>query len=160
MDNLSPNMESPGLGPAKSLEGFLELYLVKKAPFQLPAGLKEFIVKAAPWLSLLGLIIGLPIILTAFGISALSFNILGNYGGFYGAGFSFYPYLILTGVIVVLEAIAIPGLFKRSLSAWRFIFYASLLQIVSGLVSGHILNALITGLISLYFLFQVKEYYK
>jgi len=141
---------------AKSLEVFLEEYLVRKAPFALPAGIKEFIVKVAPYLAMLGIIFALPLILLALGFD----NFMYTFGGVaYRAGW-YYPTLILTAVIIVLEIMAIPGLLKRSLKSWRFVFYATLVQFVSNLLGGSIVGALVGGLISLYILFQVKSYYK
>ena len=134
----------------------MEEYLVRKAPFTLPTGLKEFIVKIAPWLSILGIILASPIILVLLGVGGFLYS-LGVYA--YHGGW-FYPMLIVSAGIIALEAAAIPGLFKRSRKAWRLVFYAVILQLVYNLLSGGIIGALVAGLISLYVLFQVKEYYK
>ena len=157
---MDPNNATPPAPPAgssaKALEGILEEYLVRKAPFALPTGLKEFIVKVAPYIAVLGIILALPLILLALGLS----NFIYSFGSYaYRAGW-YYPTLILTAATIVLEAMAIPGLFKRSLKAWRLVFYATLAQLVNSLISGGILGALVGALISLYILFQVKSYYK
>ena len=39
----------------------LDEYLVKKAPFALPDGVKEFIVRFGPWISLVLLVLSLPV---------------------------------------------------------------------------------------------------
>ena len=140
------------------LEDTLEVYLVDKAPFQLPANIKELIVKFAPWISLIMLIITLPAILLAFGLGALvaPFAFLGGVQ----AGVSFGVGMIFGLVMLVLEALAIPGLFGRKKSAWNLLFYASLLGAIQNVLSFNLGGLVIGTLISLYFLFQVKSYYK
>jgi hypothetical protein len=55
--------------------------------------------------------------------------------------------------------LALPGLFKRKMSAWKLIFYSQLIGITFSLLSGSILGALIGGLIGLYILFQIRPLY-
>ena len=140
------------------LEETLEVYLVDKAPFQLPENIKELIVKFAPWISLILLVITLPAILLAFGLGALvaPFAFLGGVQ----AGVSFGFGMVFGAVVLVLEALAIPGLFGRKRSAWNLMFYASLLGAVQNVLSFNLGGLVIGTLISLYFLFQVKSYYK
>lgn len=140
------------------LEETLEVYLVDKAPFQLPENIKELIVKFAPWISLILLVVTLPAILLAFGLGALvaPFAFLGGVQ----AGVSFGFGMIFGAVVLVLEALAIPGLFKRKRSAWNLMFYAFLLGAVQNVLSFNLGGLVIGTLISLYFLFQVKDYYK
>ena len=66
----------------------------------------------------------------------------------------------LLAVAVILEAMAIPGLMARTMQGWRYMFYAQLVSLVSTLVTGNILGVIISGVIGLYILFQVKEMYK
>jgi ATP-dependent protease HslVU (ClpYQ) peptidase subunit len=93
------------------LEEFLQLYLVKKAP-ALPENAKEFIVKIAPWLTLILLLISLPAILFVFGLGSifLPFSYLGGIG----SGFNYTLGMIVLAISLVLEAMAIPGLFNRT----------------------------------------------
>lgn len=144
------------------LEDTLELYLVKKAPFQLPENVKEVIVKFAPWVTLILMVLTLPLILSVFGLGALLApfaTMLGPTAAVtYGTN-----YLISTTVLavsIILELIALPGLFKRSIKGWRLIFYASLLSIASSFLSFNFVGGIINGLIGLYFLFQIKNHYK
>ena len=155
MDNMPFGSGGQANSPTKSLEEFLELYLVKKAPFALPVGVKETIVKLAPWLTVIGIVFSLPFILLALGISTVGFGLSAL-----GSDFGYYAQLLLVGVGIVLEVLAVPGLFKRAAGAWRLAFYAILLSLLNSLVGGHILNTIIGGVIGLYVLFQVKEYYK
>jgi len=140
------------------LDETLETYLVDKAPYQLPTGVKEAIVKYGPWITLILLILALPAILFAFGLGTIlaPFAFLGGVG----AGVNFGVGLVFSAVVLVIEAIAIPGLFKRSASAWRLMYYAALLGGVQNLISFNLGGLIIGTLISLYILFQIKNYYK
>ncbi|PIQ72655.1 chromate transporter [Candidatus Roizmanbacteria bacterium CG_4_10_14_0_2_um_filter_36_35] len=140
------------------LENTLETYLVDKAPFQLPAGAKEVIVKYGPWITLILLILALPAILFTFGLGTLvaPFAFLGGMK----AGVNFGIGMIFSAVVLVIEAIAIPGLFKRAVSSWRLMYYAALLGGVESLISFNLRGLIIGTGISLYILFQIKSYYK
>lgn len=148
-----------GLG---QLEETLDLYLVKKAPFQLPANAKELIVKIAPWATLIILIITLPLVLLAFGLGALvapfSFLAGPQYGVAYGT--SYVISMVVLAVALIMEALAIPGLFARSMKGWRLVYYSTLISLVSSLIQFNIFGGLFSALIGLYFLFQIKSYYK
>lgn len=144
------------------LEDMLELYLVKKAPFQLPASAKELIVKVMPWATLIIMILALPVVLLALGLGAFAGILTGVLGPFaavsYAQGLTFSVVVLL--VSVVLELIAIPGLFAKSVKGWRFVYWATLVSLVSSLMSFQIVSGLVGALISLYILFQVKSYYR
>lgn len=148
--------KSSPINNLSSLEATLEDYLVKKAP-ALPPNFKDLIVKFAPWIILISAVLILPGLLTLLG-----FNSLLHYNNLY---FSYRPgptytlSLILSAGAFALEILAIRGLFAQKLSAWRFVFYASLVSAVSTLLSGNLVSALVSLIISLYVLFQVKSYY-
>ncbi len=150
-------------GSLSKLEVTLEEYLVKKAPFQLPENVREIIVKFAPYLSILGVVMGIPGVIALLGAGTILAP-LGFVGGmmtgrpFLGAGY--LVSIIFLGVMVVLEALAIPGLFSRSKKGWNFIYWSALVGVVQNVVTFNIGGVVIGGLISMYFLFQVKEYYK
>jgi hypothetical protein len=144
------------------LEDTLELYLVKKAPFSLPGNIKELIVNVAPWLTLVFLILSVPAILLAFGLGALvaPFTVFLGPGYAVSYGVSYLISMAALAVAVVLQALAVPGLFRRERKAWTFLFYASLVGVFSSVVGGNVIGGLVGGLIGLYFLFQIREYYK
>jgi hypothetical protein len=127
------------------LENFLDLYLGQKAP-QLPQNVKEIIVKYGPYLCLVGIALSLPLIFTAFGIGFMALPFAGWH---YSTGFSFT--VLITLAMIVIQAFAVSGLFKRQLSAWKLLYYVGLLSI---------LNNPVSALISLYFLFQIKSLYR
>lgn len=150
-------MANSNVSPLTQLEETLDLYFGKKAP-ALPTAWKEVIVKFAPWLTLFFLILSLPALLAVFGIGALlsPFSFLGGANG----GVTYLVSMVLLAVSVVLEALAVPGLFKRSKSGWKFIFYSTLVSLLSNVVSFNLGGIVIGGLISFYILFQIKSYYK
>lgn len=139
------------------LETTLELYLVKKAP-AIPKQWKELIVSLAPWLTVVMLILLIPALLAIFGLSmfAMPFAFLGGFR----LGGMFILTWVFSAVLIVMYALAIPGLFKKQRKAWNLMFYAALLAAVENLVSMNFAGLVVGTLLSLYFLFQVKEYYK
>ena len=64
-------MNTTATPPPKDLVGFLDLYLVKQAPFQIPDGGREWIVKFGPWITVVLLILTLPILLFALGLGVI-----------------------------------------------------------------------------------------
>jgi hypothetical protein len=141
--------------PPKDLVGFLDYYLVKKAPFQLPDNAKEWLVQYGPWIAIVLLVLTLPALLVILGLGA----VLVPFAGVgYGTGFG----VLAIGVIVstALTVMALPGLFARKMSGWTLLFYARLVSLTASLLAGAIVSALVGGLISLYILFQVRPLYK
>jgi len=146
----------------KSLEDNLDLYLGKKAP-QMPANWKEFLVKIAPSLAIIGVILGIPAILALLGLSAFVVP-LGTLGGiasgkpFLGVGYLVSIFFLIA--IIILEALSISPLFKRSKTGWNYMYYATLLGAVQNLISLNVGGLIIGTLLSLYLLFQVRPLYK
>jgi hypothetical protein len=141
----------------KTLEVEIEkLALHKKVP-SLPDNVKEIIVKLTPWLILLSMIMFVPIILTALGISTLMLPL--SYLGGIRLGISHTLGLIFALIYLILEGLALPGLFKRQQKAWRLLFYLSLLTVLKNLLNFDLGSLIIGGAISFYFLFQVKSKY-
>jgi hypothetical protein len=137
----------------KDLIGFLDFYLVKKAPFQIPDGAKEWIVKWGPWISVVILILLLPALLFALGISAFFLPFAGVAAP--GLAFAWIFLVVELGLVVA----SLPGLFARKMSGWKLAFYARLASILYSLLSYAIIGAIVGGLISLYILFQIREKY-
>ena len=150
----TPTTAVPAEAP-KDLIGFLDFYLVKKAPFQIPDGGREWIVKFGPWITVVLLILTLPSLLFALGLGA----ILIPFGGVgYATGFGFLTLVIIVEIGLMIAAL--PGLFARKMSGWTLLFYSQLVSIVYSLLSGSIVGGLVMGLISLYILFQVRPLYR
>jgi len=139
------------------LEATLQEYFGKKAP-ALPSAWKEIIVKFSPYVMLIILVISLPALLALLGVGSMLLPF--SYVGGLGAGYQYTLSLVSSVITIVLSALAIPGLFKRQIGAWRLLFYSTLLQMVINLVTLNLGGFIIGGAISLYILFQVKELYK
>lgn len=151
------NTNSP-TNPLVQLENLLEEYLVKKAPFTLPDRWREAIVKFAPWMNLILMIVALPALLALFGLGAI-FTPFSYLGGIQ-TGLNYTLGLTVAAIAVVLNGLAIPGLFKRTRQGWMFLFYATLVGVVENAIHFNIGGLIIGSLLSLYILFQVREYYK
>jgi hypothetical protein len=141
--------------PPKDLIGFLDFYLVKKAPFQIPHGGREMIVRFGPWITHILLILTLPLLLFALGIGAV-FIPFGGIG--YASGFGVLTIFVIVEIGLMIAAL--PGLFARKMAGWRLLFYSQLVSIVYNVLSGSIVGGLLFGLISLYILFQVRALYQ
>ena len=145
-------------GFLKDMEKFFhDLY--SKVPWHFPTNVKEVIVKVGPWITLVLMVFAIPIILAALGLTALFSPVAMMYGGYHlSLGF------LLAGIIsllsLVFEAIALPGLFARSLKGWYLIYYAALLSALGNLIRVDIFGLIIGLAISLYILFEIKPYYK
>ena len=144
------------------LEVTLEEYLGKKAP-QLPKEWKEIIVKFAPYLAVIGVIMGVLGLFAMLGMGTFLVP-LGAVGGMITGqpflGFSYILNIVFLGIVTLLEGLAVSGLFSRSKKAWTFLYWSALVGIVQNIISFNIGGLVIGGLLSLYVLFQVKEYYK
>lgn len=135
----------------EKLEKVLGEYLVKKAP-ALPKNIKEVVIKFAPWVVMLMMVMSVPAILAILGT---------GYG--YGYGVNYGMYWVSIGVLVVtliLEGLALKGLLDKTKSGWRMMFYATLVSAVHNVLVGSWVGLIVGTLISLYVLFQVREYYK
>lgn len=155
----SPHAGGNSKNPLQQLEDVLSEYLVKKAPYTLPPNIKETLVKFAPWLTIIVFVISLPLLLLAFGLSSFADRLMFLGGGYYGIGFSWTLHLWLMVFAMALELLALPGLFKRTKSAWKLLFYSVLVSFVAGLFNFSV-GQLLGTILSFYFLFQVKELYK
>lgn len=160
--------EKTAAAATNQLEAMLDEYMVKKAPFALPKEVKEFIVKVSPYLIIIFAVMGLPVILAAIGLTAVltPFSMMGGYGYYgygygYGWGFATIVSLAVAVITVVMEIIAVPGLFKRTKGAWKLLFYASIVSLIGGILAVHgIVGSIIGAIIGWYILFQVKDMYK
>lgn len=154
------DMKKEVLGFVAKVEAWLDEYMVAKAPFQIPMAGKEFLAKVAPYLIIIFSVLALPAILALFGITAFLTPVAMVAGGGMGWGFFGIVSAITVIISLVLEVMAIPGLFKRTHASWRLLFYASLVSLVGGLLSYNPISGLISAIIGWYILFQVKELYK
>lgn len=145
------------------LEKKLNEIFAEKAP-KLPESVCNFLVKYGPYFIIVGIVIVAFSLLVSFGLLAAVIPMarMGYYGyGYrygYHYGFQFWNLFSLGGM--VLQAMAIPGLLKRTKAAWNLMFYASLFSVLSSLFSNGLISAAIGAVISWYFLFQIRKFYK
>jgi hypothetical protein len=135
--------------------GFLDYYLVQKAPFQIPDAGREWIVKYGPWIIVVLLVLSLPFLLVALGIGTV---LMPFAGPVYATGFGYVAILAIVDFGLMIAAL--PGLFARKRSGWNLVFYSRLVSIVMSLLSGAIIGGLVGGVIGLYILFQIRGLYQ
>lgn len=135
------------------VEDTLNEYLVKKAP-ALPANIKDILVAIIPWFTLIGVILMIPLLLIALGLSAFALPFMA-----YADVNHNMIWVVLSIVAMLLEAMAIPGLFNRKRKGWEFLFYAELVGVITTLFTLS-LGGIIGLVIGFYILFQVRSYYK
>jgi hypothetical protein len=146
------------------LEKKLDEFFGEKAP-KLPASVVEFLVKYGPYFMIIGIVVSAVILLMSIGLLAaiMPLSRMGygyGYMAAYGYHYGFELWNIFGLIVMVLQAMAIPGLFKRTKSAWNLMFYASLVNVFSSLFNGGLISAAIGTAISWYFLFQIRKSYK
>ena len=144
-----PKSEAP-----KDIMGFLNYYLVTKAPIQIPEGGREWLVKAMPWINIIILVLFLPAILLVLGIGSLVIP----FAGTGVSGFSLAALVLIVQVVLMIAAI--PGLFGRRIMGWNLSFYSVVVNVVYSLVNLDIVSAIFSAVISSYLLFQIRKYYK
>ena len=137
----------------KDIIGFLDFYLVKKAP-AIPEAGRAGIVKWGPWIGVVLLALKLPSILTWLGFRAWTFP-WGYYGYYSGFGVGVVLMIVYFGLIIA----ALPGLFARKTRGWQLMFYAEVTWVLGALFYGALANAIVGGLIAFYVLFQVRSKY-
>ena len=142
------------------LEDTLNEYFGKKAP-AMPENIKEIIVKLAPFLAILGVILSLPAVFLLLGLGGLA-TMMSPFGGMQAMTTipTMWLSIVLLIPVVVLEILAIPGLFARTKQGWKYMYWAELISIVSSIAQFNIIGAVIGALIGFYLLFQVKNLYK
>ncbi len=142
------------------LEDTLDEYFGKKAP-EMPKNIKELIVKLAPFLVILGLLFMIPGLFVIVGMGGLV-SVFAPFGGMpmMRALPGMWIGALLLIPVVILEAMALPGLFSQSKQGWRYMYWAQLISIVASVLQWNILGAVISAVIGFYILFQVKDLYK
>ncbi len=140
------------------LNNFLENYLVKKAP-SLPGNVKEGIVKYGPYLVLVGLLFSIPSVLALFGLGSM-FNSIGLLSFSPKLSLAYQLSLAVMLVGLVLEVMALPGLFQKSKKSWNLMYYSVLVYALHYIFTQNIGGLVIGTLLSLYLLFQIKSFYK
>lgn len=149
------------------LIAILEPYFTKQAPFQLPTSFRKTIVQWMPWVNIvLGLFLILPV-LAILGLGTVVAGLASSVGE--GVGPMYWLSMLVLVASIALLFITFPGLQARKLSAWKLVFWADILYFAYNIASGlgnplSLINSVIGGVVSLliglYVLFQIKSYYK
>jgi hypothetical protein len=84
---------------------------VQKAPFQIPQGAREWIVKYGPWITVVLLVLSLPPLLVVPGVGTALVP-FGGVGYAAGCGYMTVVLIIQPGLTVA----ALPGLFARKMA--------------------------------------------
>ena len=144
----------------KSFQGddlIVSLENVFKGVPNLPANIREVLVKIAPWLALIFGILGI-----IGGLGAIGVSPIGVLGGVSNGAF-----LLVIGVLTIVSSVmmvmAFPKLNKGEMGGWKLLFWSEVISFVSSLLAlnvGSIISALIGAAIGFYLLFQIKSYYK
>lgn len=144
----------------KQLEVTLDGFFGKKAP-ALPQNIKEIIVKIAPYLIIISVIVTLPAIFLLLGLGGLT-TMMAPFGDVRSVSSipTMWISILLLVPVVILEAMAIPGLFSKTATAWKYLYWAQIISVVSSLAQFNIIGAFISALIGFYLLFQVRSLYK
>lgn len=161
----------------QNLEKQLDDLLVKKSPIQIPEGGRRGIVNALPWITLIGGILMLWFAWSAWQLiswadrwTGVANQLDSLYGTGYVAPVSMSPLLWVSLGVLIVEAvlffIAFPALKAHKKSGWNILFWVALINVVESIVQsfayntfGSIISAIISSLIGLYLLFQVRAYY-
>lgn len=135
----------------QTIDKMLRMFLYDKMP-HLPQKWKEFLVAYIPILTLVSLFFRIPSILALFGAS------------WYLSYFSRFSYAMMIDSLfmlgnTVVTLIALPGLFGRKKSAWRLLLVVIALNALADLFTFNIIRLLIGAAVSLYFYYQLEEYY-
>ena len=139
----------------------LEPYFTKKAPWQIPASGREWIVNYA-WI--ISLVLAILLVPTMLGFLTL-FGILGAVAG---VVYAVSPLYWLSAIALVIQFIflvaSIAGLKNKSYSkGWKIVFYGQIFGFAYGLLYfsiGSLVSGVIGLAIGLYVLFQIKSYFK
>lgn len=136
----------------------------------LPEGARRWIANNIWWITLVGVILSLMVIIPAFGAILFSTAIITAYGetqAYYGA--AFIPAvigLIIFVIDLVLSIIAISPLKAHLKRGWSLLFMTMLLGLVSGILTlfanqnfGSFISGLIGTAIGGYFLFEIRDHF-
>lgn len=122
-----------------------------------PESLVDILVTLAPWLTLLGAILGIIGLLSLLGLGAAYVGAIGINA--YGSSWQFYLGIIGGAIAAVLYLMAFTPLRAQKKKGWDLLYYAFLLNLVITLLQFHIVSLIIGFLIGGWILFQVRPKY-
>ena len=129
------------------LEAELEPIFTKQLP-AFPENIKNLFVKIAPFLAIIGVVFGV----FGVGLTAIFSPFAWFAGSFiYGIG------IIFLIIMVVLEGMAIPGLFAQKKEGWKYMYYAQFVSVIYSLCMGSWISGLIGHLLASGFYFRLRR---
>jgi hypothetical protein len=137
------------------LTNFFEDIFLKKAP-GMPVAVKEILVKYGPYITILMLVLSIPTVLFILGVGAA----LTPYGYAARAGLGFSFAVIFLVVSMVMQGLSVSGLLARKMSGWNWVYWSVLVNIIYSVLSLNIVGGLISAVLGLWVLFQIREYYR
>lgn len=161
----------------KQIETMLDEWLVKKAPFQLPENGRKGLVKAMPWIALVGGLLCLFGVFALWRLATFTDSIVSyanQVNSLYGAPVAtvagtnmlVWLSLIVLAVQGVMFVAAFAGLKTQKKSGWNLLFWVALLNVAYAVVYLFVnqsivslLFSLIETVVGLYLLFQIRSYY-
>ena len=144
------------------VEERLAPYFLGKVP-QLPSDIRKILGSLTPWFAVISVVLGIINLLVMLGVGTV-FSPVIMLGGMMRPGLGVMSLIYLLSFVyilpsVILQGLAINPLFAGKKIGWRYLFYTSIWQVLVSVVSLNILGAIVGGAISLYLLFQVREYF-
>ncbi|WP_373511685.1 hypothetical protein [Persicitalea sp.] len=122
-----------------------------------PESLVDILVTLAPWLTLLGAILGIIGLLSLLGLGAAFVGAIGVNA--YGSSWKFYLGIIGGAIAAVLYLMAFSPLRANKKKGWDLLYYAFLLNMIIALLQFNILGLIIGFLIGGWILFQIRPKY-
>lgn len=139
------------------LDKTFEKYFLTKAP-KIPADIQNLFVQYGPYVLAVTTAISILGFLSAFGITTMTLG----FGSMMGSrlGVTYQISMLLSVAMTVLTALALPGLFKKSMAGWRYVYFATLLGLVQNIILFNIAGLIIGTGLGLWILFQIRHHYK
>lgn len=134
---------------ALPLEKELDPIFRKQLP-AFPDNIKELFVKIAPFLAIIGVI---------FGVLGAGFGLLFSPLMWFSGSFLIGLAMLFLVAMIILDALAIPGLFAHKIMGWRYMYYAQFLSLIYSVCMGNWFSGLLGAFIGFWILFQIKEKY-
>ena len=157
-NNPAPIEATPNYVPEKYLlfEKELEPFFTTSLP-PLPDNVKEAIVKYAPIVIIIGLLLSVPLLLAVVGLGTV-FSTLSAVGGYSSSVWGYASILVFLALFVmrVMSVVPLRGQMRRG---WVLVYYSIFISAGYSLMSYQLGGFIIGAALSLYIAFQVRSYY-
>jgi hypothetical protein len=123
-----------------------------------PENITELLVTLAPWLALIGAILGIFAFLSLVGLgSIISVATIGINS--YGSTYAMWVGIISVAISAVLYLLAFQPLRQRSVRGWNLLYYAFLFNLAMSLLTLNLFGLIITFLLGGWVLYQMRPKY-